>query len=81
MTEISAPRGTNSPTSAAPHMEPDILPGFLSETIALRPDDEGDVVATLVVRRAPVPRTRPSRPRSLGCGGRASTAFALFSGR
>ena len=40
---------------AAPQLEPDILPGFLSETIALRPDEEGEVVATLVVRRAPAP--------------------------
>ena len=53
MTEISAPHGTSSPTPAPPHMEHDILPGFLSETIALRPDDEGEVVATLVGRRAP----------------------------
>ena len=55
MTEIGPPRHAASPTSATPQMEPDILPGFLSETIALRPDDQGEVVATLVVRRAPVP--------------------------
>ena len=55
MTEISGPRHAASPTSATPLRKPDILPGFLSETIALRPDDQGEVVATLVVRRAPVP--------------------------
>ena len=44
--------------STAPQLEPDILPGFQSETIALRPDYEGDVVATLVVRRAPVSTRR-----------------------
>lgn len=27
---------------------PDILPGFTRRTISLRPDDEGEVVATLV---------------------------------
>ncbi|HEY9604768.1 MAG TPA: alpha/beta hydrolase [Allocoleopsis sp.] len=32
-------------------MEPDILPGFWRETLALRPDDEGEVVATLIERR------------------------------
>ena len=39
-------------------LEPDVLPGFSSETIVLRPDDEGEVVATLVARRcsAPTPK-------------------------
>ena len=46
-------RGATHTAPAAPLIVPDILPGFLSETIPLRPDDEGEVVATLVMRRAP----------------------------
>ena len=42
-------------TAEAQSVEPDILPGFSSETIALRPDDEGEVVATLVTRRRSAP--------------------------
>jgi alpha-beta hydrolase superfamily lysophospholipase len=36
-------------------MEPDILPGFSRETLVLRPDDEGEVLATLVRRRCEAP--------------------------
>ena len=39
----------------APLVEPDILPGFSRETIALRPDDEGEAVATLVARKCSAP--------------------------
>ena len=35
-------------------MASDILPGFTQETIALLPDDEGEVVATLVARKAAI---------------------------
>lgn len=36
-------------------MQADILPGFVQETIALRSDDEGEVVATLVAAETRVP--------------------------
>jgi alpha-beta hydrolase superfamily lysophospholipase len=36
-------------------MQADILPGFVQETIALRPDNEGEVVATLVAAETRVP--------------------------
>ena len=36
-------------------MMPDILPGFTQEIIALLPDYEGEVVATLVARKAAMP--------------------------
>ncbi|WP_028050616.1 alpha/beta hydrolase [Cellulomonas sp. URHD0024] len=43
--------------------EPDVLgPDYLAHTLALRPDDEGDVVATLVRHAPPTPEPlRPSR--------------------
>ena len=58
MTEIRAPRHAPTPASAPTQMEPDILPGFVSETIALRPDNEGEVCATLVMKRSPVATDR-----------------------
>jgi hypothetical protein len=53
---ISSTQATETTTISGhgSHGAPGILPGFLSETIAFRPDSEGEVVATLVTSRAAV---------------------------
>ncbi|WP_197067897.1 alpha/beta hydrolase [Actinomyces polynesiensis] len=52
--------GTPPPPTAADGWVPDILPGFERLTLELEPDEEGDVVATLV---------RPARTAGSGAGG------------
>jgi predicted DsbA family dithiol-disulfide isomerase len=53
---ISSTQATETTTISGhgSHGAPGILLGFLSETIAFRPDSEGEVVAILVTRRAAV---------------------------